>query len=220
MQMLSEFQIAGSFVYGSMAFSSDGWLLATGSAGGAVQLWDPWVGEEVQDVGSHEHYVYTVGFGGDGRTLVSGGSDGIGYVWDLQPANLSPQADMTRLWNDLGADAATAYRAMWAMRQQPKESAEFLADRLKSVSTVIGRDQLADAQPDEAGNRQKRLLLLLAEKDDRVALYPTIQRAIVTLAQLHTPEASAALKDLAENATADEVSRLASNALRRLEIRP
>ena len=53
MTLLKEFEVSGSFSYGTMCFSPDGSLLATGSSSGSVEVWDPLTGEVVWDVGKH-----------------------------------------------------------------------------------------------------------------------------------------------------------------------
>ncbi len=58
-------KLKGRFIYGAISFSPDGLWLATGSLSGEVTLWDVYACEKVFDVGRHEHYVYTLGFGRD-----------------------------------------------------------------------------------------------------------------------------------------------------------
>ncbi|MFN0052177.1 MAG: WD40 repeat domain-containing protein, partial [Planctomycetales bacterium] len=68
LQLRATFQVPGRFVYGALRFSPDGLWLATGAAGGQVELWDPLSGQVVWQPGKHAHYVYTVDFGRDSRT--------------------------------------------------------------------------------------------------------------------------------------------------------
>ncbi len=72
-----------SLHFGALAFSPDGRWLATGGAGGRIELFDAATGRMVAEPGRHAHTVYTLGFGADSRTLVSGGNDGVGYLWEV-----------------------------------------------------------------------------------------------------------------------------------------
>ena len=65
-------KLKGRFIYGAISFSPDGLWLATGSLSGEVTLWDVYACEKVFDVGRHEHYVYTLGFGRDLRHACHG----------------------------------------------------------------------------------------------------------------------------------------------------
>ena len=97
-------KLKGRFIYGAISFSPDGLWLATGSLSGEVTLWDVYACEKVFDVGRHEHYVYTLGFGRDVRTLVMGGDDGLGYLWDLRRSDNRDEREKPALWDDLASD--------------------------------------------------------------------------------------------------------------------
>src|SRR5206468_6619293 len=102
----------GRFVFGAMAFSPNGLWVAAGLMNGKVEVWDARTGEKVWDRGKHDGYVHIVGFGRDGRTLISGGNDGVGYLWDLRPATKSA-AYPAALWDDFaGPGGPKAYGAM------------------------------------------------------------------------------------------------------------
>jgi hypothetical protein len=74
--------------------------------------------------------VYTVGFAGDGRALVSGANDGVGYLWDLRPEKSA--RDTAGLWEELsGPDGPAAYRAMWALADAPDRAVALLREKLR-----------------------------------------------------------------------------------------
>jgi len=217
MLLRTQFKVEWRFSYGSVGFSPDGLWLATGAAGGQVELWDPRTGAKVWDRGRHQHYVYTVGFGRDSRTLVSGSDDGVAYVWDLRPAENAAPEDLNRLWSDLnGDDSAAAYRAMWALSEIAERAMPLLTDKLHSVKTIVelGRSD-EDVAPEEQ-QRRNRMRKLLAEKHPQVALALPIRRAAAVLTQIGTPEAKRLLEDLARRDPDGELGRIAVAALRRL----
>lgn len=63
-----------------VALSSNG-ILATGSVDQTVKLWDFETGRLLAAVHAHFGPVRSVTLSADGRTLVSGGDDGIIIVW-------------------------------------------------------------------------------------------------------------------------------------------
>jgi WD40 repeat protein len=69
----------------SLALSSDGAILASGSWGGAVRLWDV---QTAQSRGApltgHSGGIPALAFSPDGRVLASGGGDATIALWDLR----------------------------------------------------------------------------------------------------------------------------------------
>jgi WD40 repeat protein len=214
------FALTGRFSSGAIGFSPDGLWLATGSMAGQVTLWDPFTGERVLDVGQHQGYVCTVGFGRDNRTIVTGGADGVCYRWDLRPPGKQADNDLNRLWNDLaGDDSAAAYRAMWALAETPEGSVTFLADKLRPIKSLIDPDQLNDGSTDEETQRREILKKRLLDKDKEVERWVTVARAVSLLGQLGTLEAFRILKDLSSQEPTGDVAPLATDALDRFGTR-
>ncbi len=213
MELRKEFAVKGRFVFGSICFSPDGSLLATGSAAGEIDLWDPLTAEKVWEVGRHESYVYTLAFGADRRTLVSGGSDGVCYAWDLQPRGQPPEQDFNVLWKDLARDGAVAYLTMWMMAETPDRTVTYLGDKLRLINKVLDLDRIAKGVTEEEAAERQRLARVLAEKNEHVALTHVIRRAVALLSQLNTADSRRLLKELAERDPAGELGRLAAAAL-------
>ena len=66
----------------SVAFSSDGQTLASGSIDATVRVWDAGTGEHIHTLIGHTDAVHSVAFSPDGQTLVSGSGDATARVWN------------------------------------------------------------------------------------------------------------------------------------------
>ena len=70
----------------------------------------------------------------DGKTLLSGGSDGVSYIWSLRP-ELGEQKTVAKLFEQLtGDDMVAAYQARWALVEKPAETIRFLESMLSAQS--------------------------------------------------------------------------------------
>jgi RNA polymerase sigma factor (sigma-70 family) len=116
----------------ALAFSPDSLLIAAASKHGAVGVRDVFTGREVLRFEGHEQDVRNLGFGPDGRTLLSAGVDGQMFLWSLRPKP-GPAAPPAALWDALAADdVAAAYRAVWALSADPQAMAR-LREKLPPV---------------------------------------------------------------------------------------
>ncbi len=219
MLLRTQFRLKGRFIYGAMSFSPDGLWLATGAMDGNVEVWDPSTAKSVWNAGRHQSHVYTVGFGRDARTLVSGGEDGACYLWDLRPAGPRANNDLARLWGDLaGEDAGAAYQATWGLSEMPSRSIAMLAEKLRPVTSVIDTDHVDEGNSREEVQRLRRMKKLLIDKDPKVESALAVRRAISLLGQIGTAGAVEVLNDLAEQDPKREVGRYATAALERLKL--
>ncbi len=69
----------------SVAFSSDGSRLASGSDDKTVKLWDAATGQETLTLKGHTDVVRSVAFSPDGSRLASASHDGTVKLWDARP---------------------------------------------------------------------------------------------------------------------------------------
>jgi WD40 repeat protein len=76
----------------SVAFSSDGTRIVSGSFDKSVRVWDASTGAEMTRLNGHTSFVNSVAFSSDGTRIVSGSEDESVRVWDA-----STGAEMTRL---------------------------------------------------------------------------------------------------------------------------
>jgi RNA polymerase sigma factor (sigma-70 family) len=128
--------------YNTLAWSPDGLWVATGGAIGKVFVWDGWSGQLVWDRGKHRTDLFRVSFGKDDRTIVSGADDGLGYRWDLRPKDL-PAEKPAALWPALiGPDGPAAYRAFWAMLDQPDAAVTAIAEQGKAFTEKVDPAQV------------------------------------------------------------------------------
>ena len=67
----------------SLAFSSDGVSLVSGSHDNTVCLWDIQTGGVVKTFQGHTNWVYSVSISADNTTIASGSDDGTIYLWDI-----------------------------------------------------------------------------------------------------------------------------------------
>jgi len=132
MALVKKFRVPGGFIYGSIAFSPDGLWLAAGSQAGDVTLWDPLSGQMVWQIGRHEGHVYTVSFGQDSRTLLSGGDDNVCCLWNLWPSQSVVEKDPALLWADLiGEDGRAAYYAISKLSQMADRTIALLDEQTR-----------------------------------------------------------------------------------------
>lgn len=142
----------------SVAFSSDGKLLASGSFDKTIRLWETVTGKEILKLEGHDGPVSALVFSNDGRMLVSGSWDANVLVWNLALQGLGPgivdlgETELQQIWDDLGAeDGAVAYRAIWILSSAPEKTLRMLRNQAKRKS----RDQSV----------QERIHKLISELD-------------------------------------------------------
>jgi hypothetical protein len=198
----------------TVAFSPDGRRLA--SCGGAwsqdrageVKLWGLPAGREVLSFQAHATPTWSLAFSRDGTRLATAtgkfqkNEPGEVKVWSLAalPPPEGPPAPANRkeleaLWADLGgADAARAYRAVWAMSAAPRLTVPFLREH---------------ARPAAGGVDHERIARLVAELDDDV--YDVRVKATAALEKLG-PAAHPALRKALASPSA-EVRRRATMLL-------
>jgi WD40 repeat protein len=93
----------------SVAFSPDGKVLATGTPGRVVRLWEVATGKEVVPApGGHQHRVESIAFSPDGKTVASAGDDDSARLWEaasgreLRVLSLAPGEEVLRWIRDVG----------------------------------------------------------------------------------------------------------------------
>lgn len=220
-----------------------------------IHIWEIRSRQERCRLDGHHGMITGLALAADGSRLVSGSNDGTGLVWDLTgdhdaDARKSPapdQQELEQLFKDLGADAATAYRAILRFQRSPQPTAALFGKRLQPVPHVDGKAMaklLADLDSATFATREqaaaelaklgpgaepalKRLLVTQPGSELRhrvnellAKLEPArlaMARAIEVLERLHTREARQLLLDLAHGAPGAWLTQEAAMAVERLE---
>ncbi len=199
-----------------VAFAPDGKILASASDDGTVRLWDPASGKEMHQLQGHKgRPVWSVAFSPDGRMLASAGRNTTALVWllaeiyrgDISEAKLDPK-QLESLCADLaGDDAAKAYQAAGTLirRAESRERPDvvtFLQEHLHPVPVSV------DAQ---------RLARLLADDKLTAPERWRVQRAVMVLEQIGTPEARELLEKLSKGAEGALLTEEARAARQRMK---
>jgi hypothetical protein len=141
----------------ALALSPDGRRLAEAHPSGAVLLRDVLTGKVVRELPSTKIPVRHMAFSPDGRRLVTAGEDTYALLWDVAPKPKPKpleKAEAGRLWEDLGGDAATAWRAVARLAEAPAEAAALLRGRVRPVAADGLARLLADLDSKQFAARE------------------------------------------------------------------
>jgi outer membrane protein assembly factor BamB len=126
---------SGSFEPGGLAGSPDGRWAAVRN-GREVQIWELVSGRQVYTITGLEASPREMVFTRDGRGLVAS-SGPAPILWSLRPTKDAPT---DRLWELLAADDSTeAYRALWALIDNPKIAVPLFASKVRPAELVMER---------------------------------------------------------------------------------
>ena len=106
----------------SVAFSSDGKWIVSGSDDRSVRVWDASSGEELKRMEGHTSHVQSVAFSPDGKWIVSGSSDHSVRVWDTSSgeefsseSNTSSVQSVALSFDNKGIVPGSIPRITWGM---------------------------------------------------------------------------------------------------------
>ncbi len=180
-----DFKIESRAVYGSFQYSRNGLWLAVGRMDGGCTVYDVHTGEVVWDLAKHTSYIYNVDFGADDRTLLTGGEDGVCYLWDLN-ITVDGALEVKKLVDDLvdGAPQA-AFVAHQALANHPQQA-------------IPAIQAATDAVFDQWGDPDETQLAELNYRVNRVAMW---------LAEIDLPEAGELMDHLIETCPSGSVKK-------------
>jgi WD40 repeat protein len=161
----------------SLAFSSDGRLLAIGQPNGQLSLYDLPSQKELRRLAAHSQSITALAFSFDGQRLATGSSDRQILIWDVMTLvkNQRPRAieleanELAKLWSELAStDAKAAYQAVRRLEQAPAQAVRFLQQRTTPVEKMRLERLIADLDSDEFQVRQQATVELekLAEQTE------------------------------------------------------
>lgn len=212
-QKRGEIQASGGFHFGSTCFSADGLWFATGTSGGAIEVWDPWTMQKVFEATGQEDGIFTLDFGVDNRTLLSG-ADGMGYLWELRPADA--KGPPGQAWELLCSDdSKLAYRGWWMLCDGGDQSVTFLGERLSEIRSLLDLNRLTRAVEGEERDRRLRLLRNRLARDQSLMRWAHARRAVSVLRHIGSDAAIGLLRELSGGDRA-ELSGLARAELDRI----
>ena len=110
-----------------------------------------------------------------------------------------------------GAQGDAAYRALWSLADSPK-AAEFIANRLMQIRTVLDPRVLARGQDAAEAKRRLELASKASAKDSKIEFSDMVQRAITALGMSKSPEAPELLKQLVDQHANEIIRRWAAQA--------
>ena len=123
----------GSFTYGALQFSGNDQWIAVGTHSG-VRIYDVTSSELLWEADDHEKYIYTVDFGANDNTLLSGGSDGVCYLWALEIPRSNEPNGPDQLYEQLvGASGQAAFQAFLQLSRKPESTVSLLSEKLTKV---------------------------------------------------------------------------------------
>jgi WD40 repeat protein len=222
-----------------LVLSPDGTLVAV-LTGLAIELWDPEAGRMLTSLRGHAAPVLAVAFSADGRTLASGSDDTTVLLWDVVEARLEAfWADMGRGDRPAGADpartvaflkerlaqAAAAEKRVRALLPDLDSDAFDLREKATAELKELGpqaasslREALKKPVSAEARSRIQQVLDGLGRRaPGAVDEVDRLAQAVKHLEAIGKPEARQALRELSRGDTGLSVTRLAQEALERLE---
>jgi len=203
-----------------LAISRDGLLLAVAQGNARIAIWSVRTGRKLGERIGHRGGITALEFLPDRKHLLSGGTDGVAFLWELDDVIAAAgaerravrPADLPDLWRELADDdAARAHEAIFALIDAGDATAALLAEHLKPVTAPstaeIGR-WVAELNHNRFAVRQRASAAL-------AALGPSSEPALrKALAESTDDEARARLTQLL--AKFDEAGFRDADALRTL----
>ena len=172
--------------FGSFEYSRNGLWISVGGYDGDVAVYDTQTGHCVWRLGKHTGSIYNVSFGALDKTLLSSGSDGVCYLWDLN-ANAADTGDL-----QVTKDAANGF-AQQLITGEAKEA--FKAHQAFAAMKISNQAELGipaiDAATTSVFESWKD-----ADEEQNAKLNIGVRRTAMLLAEMKSPAADSLLDKL------------------------
>ncbi len=133
LKLIRTIPMGGSFIYGTLRVSNNGLWVAAGFMNGQVVVYEIATGKPVWKFGKHVDHVFTVEFGANDNCLISGGSDGVCYLWSLRAKKFDAKFKSQMVDDLFGSDSEAAFQAFQAMSKQRTQVFGVIQAKLNSI---------------------------------------------------------------------------------------
>ena len=164
--MIRNIEMPERVIYGSFQFSHNGLWIGVGHTSGRGTVYDVSTGEVVWAEAKHDNYVYNVDFSPDDRNLLTGGEDGMCYLWDLANSATIEPVDFKEFGKDLIGNSA---RASFTVHQLLVMNPEAAVKAIQSALEPLFSKGNEMATGEDVHNRIRRAVMLLAVLDTPTA---------------------------------------------------
>ncbi len=232
---------AGGFTADTIEFSKNDLWITSGTQVG-LSIFDIATGDRVFFVKEHDDRVYSIDFGSRDKTLLSGGTDGVCYLWNVVPDSGKRPKDKDLFQVLVGTDGLEAYQAFHLLSASPDTSFELLHEQLSKQATQEFSTGEAAKWVAAIGSSNRRLARNAKKKirDLGPAAYPELisalkgehasetkkrlvteaaysihhryRRATMLFAELDSPRVDQALDEMIKNCKSDHWALLLQEA--------
>lgn len=231
----------GDLSYGSIDFSHNDLWISAGTKIGLI-VFDIATGERVFYVKAHDQPMITSDFGTNSRYLLSGGYDGVCYLWDTIPKKSNPK-DIPEYYQRLtGVGGNESFTAFHRLAETPQETFRFMDKKLRGIATeqvperevakwiaAIGSSSsrkisIAKRKLWELGPTAYPQLIEALETDTAspkkraqirelaVSIHCRYRRAIMLFAELDIPEVDESINEMLEKSASSHWTSLLKDA--------
>ena len=123
------------FSYGAIDIAKNDLWFGAGTRR-KVLIFDIASGDKVFEAKDHDGSIYTVEFGACDQSLISGGTDGVNYLWDIRSIKADDRIPQSEIFASLiGRDGKKAFTAFHQLLNSPDTAVQLLRKNLSDLTT-------------------------------------------------------------------------------------